>query len=600
MKAAVLTYRGLLQRSLLAAIFLGLYVGCQEQAVDDDDATAADDDISATDDDTTTEDSCADTPGQVICIEGVAIHCSEDGITENTEVCDQQCCEGLGCSSCCPGEMSCLDNDVVTCSEDGIQWQIMEVCDVDAGFACRDGACVELCQNPDEVNGNRGCVFYTMDLAHLCDYLLDSCYGVPVDSVIAVVNDGEIGSTVVVDEYQDGSWGTIRTSYVDGRSSQLIELPSKPPMWTGLYERFAFRLTSTAPVFAYQFQPTATISINEGMALIPASSNSTSYWVKDWCCLEDSNVEEYWELFRSMLAIVGTRDNTAVCVTPSVPTEDGDGVEAAEPGQTLEVTIQEGDVLQIRPAEFNTSLDSTLIESDAPVAVFVGHPAAYIPSLGIGSVGHIEEQLLGREVFGSDYVAARIYPRNDAPALPEDALWHVTAGDQAVELTFTGHNEVNGLPIGGHASLVPGETLELFTDGTVANPGDFHVSGSEWFVLTQYMTGNGSTLETEGDPCMVQTIPPERFRADYAVYALEGWNHHVLTITRQPDVPILLDGLDIETHWDFSLAGISAEFEVLRIEIEAGHHFLESTLPFGLVVVGEESSSPYCYFGGFR
>ena len=577
-------------------------LGCPESSPgDDDDATHADDDTTEADDDSVTEDPCAGSPGEVLCVDGVAIHCSEEGITESTELCDPLCCEGLGCSLCCPGATSCLDQDVATCGEDGLEWLVTDICDVDGGFACRDGACVDLCQEPDENNGNRGCIYFTVDLPHVCDHFFDLlCSMGPPISAIAVVNDNEIGANIIIEEQQDGVWTEVGGGLVAERSGRVFDLGSKAPVWAGLYERFAFRLTSTIPVFAFQFQPPEATSSNEGMALVPVDSMSTNYVVKDWCCSSDSLVEEQQDELKASLIVVGIQNDTEVDLILSVATEPADDLPAIAPGELFEQSLQEGDVLHLRPEEYNTSFDNTLIESSLPVAAFVGHPAAVIPSYSGGSSGHAAEQLLGRGVFGTDYVAARIFPRNVSPELPEDAMWHLTAGDEAVDLTFTADLEVNGLPIGNQAALAPGETLELFVDGSVENPGDFHVEGTAWFSLTQYMTSSDAVSPAAGDACMVQTVPPDRFRSDYAIYALEGWGRHELILTRQPDVPILLDDLDIDLFWEPTIAGISVEYEVLRVPIDEGVHFLESTSSFGLLAAGEEFRSPYCFLGGFR
>ena len=567
----------------------------------DDDSITQDDD---SDDDTTADDPCSESPSAVLCENGVATYCDECGHTTATDHCDteleEQCCEGLGCAACCPGNLSCDGQDVVRCADDGQTWSVVETCEVESGFACQDGACTYLCGDPDVANGNRGCEFMAVDLATLCNVYPSQACG-PTESwgiAVAVVNDNEIEAHVRFEDNAGGSWSTIESGTLSALDGELFQLSMNPVVGTGLHEGSVYRLVSSVPVFAYQFKHVIPISLNEASTLIPVASLSTEYIVKDWCCAGQNLVEEQQDGLKSQVTLVGIHDGTVADVTVTVATEDGTNIEAMDAGGVLHVDLDEGVVVQIRPLEYNTGLDGTSVDSDLPIAIFVSHPLAFVPpTTMVYGGGRVEEQLLGREWLSNRYVAGRIFPRNDPP---DDAYWHAMALDDMVDLEFMANVGVNGLPDGNLDTILPGEVLEFYTDGTSSNPGDFIVTAANDFMLTQYMAGAFDAGIELGDACMVQVVPPEAFRTDYAVYTLPGWERHVLTITREADAPVYLDGLDVDTNWDPVCSDLVEGYQFLRVDVDAGPHFLTSSVPFGLIVAGVEWISSYCYLGGFE
>ena len=74
------------------------------------------------------------------------------------------CVENLWCVRCVPDTQLCDGNNVVMCSHDGSAVNVLETCDISMGFTCRDGACVNLCDEAIRQRSYLGCEFFATDL----------------------------------------------------------------------------------------------------------------------------------------------------------------------------------------------------------------------------------------------------------------------------------------------------------------------------------------------------------------------------------------------------------------------------------------------------
>src|SRR6185295_12544694 len=61
-------------------------------------------------------------------------------------------------------EKTCDGFDVQQCSSDGQTKTKIETCDGEKGFACRSGACVNLCDDAAKNRSNVGCEYWPVDL----------------------------------------------------------------------------------------------------------------------------------------------------------------------------------------------------------------------------------------------------------------------------------------------------------------------------------------------------------------------------------------------------------------------------------------------------
>src|SRR5690606_32727078 len=85
----------------------------------------------------------------------------ESDCAESGEV----CAPSLGaCAACVPGRGRCDENVAYRCDATGSGYDLVDTCDPEAGEACRDGGCVNLCARAAERRSNVGCEYWAVDL----------------------------------------------------------------------------------------------------------------------------------------------------------------------------------------------------------------------------------------------------------------------------------------------------------------------------------------------------------------------------------------------------------------------------------------------------
>jgi len=577
----------LLYWSLLLLVPLLIMAGCTPEppgGKPDDDDTAWDDD--AGDDDTAPTDICDDFPGEIICDGNTEVVCDAAGDIASTEDCDTangfSCWPYLGCVLCYPGTRWCDGNTVMECSADGLASTQAEVCDEQQGEVCEGGTCVSLCDMAEQQSSSIGCKFYGIDMEQNHDAPTEP-YAIVVSNVHETVN-----ARVDVETKVGGTWTAFQQEYVAPQDLAIFEFPGAEIVGSGLGEGYAYRVTSNIPVIAYQFNPLdgSGSYTTDASLMLPASAFDVVYRTPAWGS----------QYGNSSINVVAEVDGTQVTVTPTVATLSGTGVPAGQAGVAMApITLNEGDVLQVS-SQANTSLDGSLVEATERVGVFSGCQCANIPS-SCTACDHVEEQIFGLQRWGVEYVGVQLPARTNPP---EYAIWHIMAGDVPTTLTFTAEAGTTGLPPGNTANLTAGQSMELQIQGTATNPGDFYVSGTEAFLITQYMIGSSCAGAT-GDPCMVQGVPIEQFLDSYVVLVPTSWVTDKMTITREPGVTITVDGVDVNAWPTWSQTSmVAGMFEVIRIDVTDGTHVLEGTGPFGVQVVGYDDWDSYCYPGGLN
>ena len=536
------------------------------------------------DDDTPVGDVCDDSPNEVICQGDQAITCDVNGDPAGTEDCDTAagfyCFPGMGCIDCYPGQRWCEGPDVVECAADGLSYNVVETCNELAGLACDGGLCVSLCDQAEQQRSSIGCTFFGVDMEQDAGHV-----SLPYAIVVSNVNE-TVAARVKVESKSAGVWTEVGFEEIAPQSLATFSLNNNQISGTGLVQGNAYKVTSHIPVIAYQFNPLDGVSSysSDASLLLPVSAYDVAYYLPAWGS----------QYGNSDLVVVAEVDGTQVTVTPTTATAAGSGVNAGQAGIPMApIAMNEGDVLQIVGAASSSTMEGSLIESSERVAVFGGHSCANIPSANTWC-DHVEEQVFGLQTWGVEYLAARLPARANPP---EISLWHFMAGDETTTLTFEAHPEVGGLP--GTTTLNPGQVWEAQVTGTTANPGDFLVTGTEAFLVTQYMIGElwGGDI---GDPCMVQAVPVEQYLDNYVVLVPPTWVIDKMTLTRTPGDQIFVNGVDVDSWPQWServMVGI--DWEVVRIEIPTdGAYVLEGTGPFGVQVVGYDDYDSYCYPGG--
>ncbi|HEY6461780.1 MAG TPA: hypothetical protein VIY73_16555, partial [Polyangiaceae bacterium] len=106
--------------------------------------------------------------GATRCAGAVLQTCSTSATWNTTTDCSasgEVCSTALGaCATCDPGAMQCQGQDIVACDSAGQTWVPSSTCDPGKGFACRQGACQQLCQQASAEQSNVGCEYWGADL----------------------------------------------------------------------------------------------------------------------------------------------------------------------------------------------------------------------------------------------------------------------------------------------------------------------------------------------------------------------------------------------------------------------------------------------------
>lgn len=281
---------------------------------------------------------------------------------------------GFRCAPCRPREGRCMDNLPQICADDGSMWVDQPECVIEDGFACRDGACVNLCQEALDQQSYLGCEFYGVDLDNAAISGLRNAAA--QQYAIVVSNPGQIATPVWVEinEAPFGSAPMIReierstvlggdlevfelpAREVDGASSNELCLPgdrtcsvggetclcsrgdTEPPCFcrnsptaSGLNDGThtavtsnAYRVRSSLPIIAYQFNPLDNVQVfsNDASLLLPTSAIDTTYTVAGWPQTiadglpsmpdRDFDPGSVGEDLRATLTVVGTAPSTMV------------------------------------------------------------------------------------------------------------------------------------------------------------------------------------------------------------------------------------------------------------------------------------------------
>jgi len=577
----------------IAFIAGSLLVGCTPTPWGADDDVGGDDDVWDDDagDDDVDSDICDDYPGEIICDGETAVTCDMHGDVAGTEDCDTandfHCWQLLGCVMCYPGTRWCDGNLVMECAADGQSASVAEQCDTAAGEVCDNGACITLCEQAEQEGSTIGCEFFAVDLDQHDSGPETIQYAVALSNT-----DVALTAQVEVATYSNGAWVGVWNDAVGPHSLATVLLNDKHVDDTAIHEGGAYRITSNIPIIAYQFNPVdgGSSYLSDASLLLPVAAYDSVYRVPGWDEANDGFGNQH-----SSLNVVASVDGTTVIVTPTCNTLAGSGVPASSPGVPIQVTLDQGDYLQV--ASNGSSLAGTLVETHptTPVAVFAGHECALIPT-NYCCCDHLEEQVFGIQTWGESYVAARI-PHRGPPA--EDILWQIIAGNDPVSLTFDAHGDVTGLP--GPTTLQPGDELRIWVTGSASNPGDFSVSGTDAFLLVQYMvSAYASPNSSLGDPAMVQAVPVEQYLDSYVVLVPGTWDQDYMIITRAAGATVAVDGTSIDawTGWSEAAAIGSSGYEAVRIAVTDGVHVLDGSDPFGVVVVGFDMHDSYAYPGG--
>ena len=370
----------------------------------------------------------------------------------------------------------------------------------------------------------------------------------------------------------------------------------------------AFRIRSSAPIVAYQFNVFENAYSNDASLLLPTNALGNIYRVLGWPAGHPILVGGLNIIDRSAVTIVGTAPNTEVTVKPTWRIKGNPPIAATMAGGEIVVTLGPFDVLNLETdnATFSdepttmADLSGTLVQSSRPVAVFSGVETTSAP----GSVltiptapgwneddtcclDHLEEQMFPVEAVGKAYVVTRSPIRSTGSYHEPDVLRFVGVAETATVTT--------SLPAPFDSfTLQPGEVKTTWTQTDITVLADKPVIVGQILISNQYIDGPWT-----GDPSLTIMPPVEQYRTEYIILTPGSWTTNWVVIAAEIGSDVTLDGAAaagcIVTPAG-SLEGV--DYESRRCPLTEGVHALSGDKPFGVIAYGYGNAGSYAFAGG--
>lgn len=453
------------------------------------------------------------------------------------------------------------------------------------------GQIPETCEQSMLSQSTVGCLFYAIDMdSH--DLAETGQYAVAVANV-----QKDQSANVTIERKQGNVWNVIAgPTQITKLNLSTFNLPDQHTDDSMIGKGFAYRVKSDVPVIAYQFNPVdgQNSFLSDAAMLYPVTAwDHINHAITFTSTTDNTNTPQ-----RGYASAVAYVDNTKITVTPSVATKAGAGVPAGVAGQPFDIILNEGDVLSVAINQIGTSLSGTTFESDkaTPFGMFAGLECALIPA-NTCCCDHMEEQISGVRLWGKNFVASRVPPRN--VAAPETSLWQLYGSEDDTTVTIVADPQVTGLPP-NPIKLKKGQVVEFYAGGTMKEPGDFEITSDKPIAVMNYMTGAENLPDQfldVGDPLSVQMPAVEQFLPRYVILVPGTWINDFGVFTRMAGAVITIDGVPIADNL-FNPVGNSG-FEVARVPLPDGIHVLDGDeTPFSVIVVGYDQYDSYGYLAG--
>ena len=348
----------------------------------------------------------------------------------------------------------------------------------------------------------------------------------------------------------------------------------------------AYRLRTSAPVAAYQFNPLDNEDVfsNDGSLLIPRHTFDTDYYALTYQGLVRRPDRKD---FNGYVTVVAWQDATEVTVTPSVDVRAGQGAAAIAAGTPTVFTLNAFDVLNLEGAS-GADLSGSRVQVtggvDATVAVFAGHEAVAIINPGASCCAdHIEEMMLPTSTWGNEYAIARSKLRTD-----EADVLRIMAQVDGTTVTISSSASCPTLAAGAFCEIEISEDVEIVS--------------SEPVLIGHYLK---STIGPDpldpfgsigsGDPSLAIAVPIEQYRSTYSFLVPSEYAKQYISVVATVGATLTLDGSDISSQ----LTAMGANGRgAARIEVSPGQHKLNCAGGCGLEVYGYSDAVSYFFAGG--
>lgn len=522
-------------------------------------------------------------------IEAVEVDCGAKGqICDDEKVCVVCRAGDRRCRDCTGQSEDCNPNIVEQCSDDEAGYAQVQECGADMKTdICWQGACTNACKLAESQNSYAGCQFFAADLDNAA---IDDMSNASAQQYAVVVANPQRVPVEVSVEQNDAPFGQdVKTKLVEKKlvapgDLEVFKLPrrevdgsSEHGINDGTHSAVssnAYRVTSTFPISAYQFNPLENVHVfsNDASLLLPVAALGSRYTVVGWPQTignspnpdQDFDHTSSNEDLRAFLTVVGARESTHLQV--ELGRRVGEVVQAAnipisKPGQVLDLNIGPFDVVNLETSGLNGDFTGSRVIADKPVAVFVGSEASDVPMFGTYATrqccaDHLEEQLLPDSSASTQYIVGRMPPR--AKALNNAAL-------PGAPLGVAEMNEPEWIRVAATRDVRTHvrTTLEAPDDdfwieprdvATLRADRDFVILADQPVHVLEALASQGVTGIPKqypgGDPSIIAVPPVDQFRKDYIFLTPDKYAFDFVTIVAPLGAAIELDGEPLPSYCD--------------------------------------------------
>jgi IgGFc binding protein len=477
------------------------------------------------------------------------------------------------------------------------------------------------CEAAMKMRSNIGCEYWAADLDNSENQLDNAAGG---QFAVAVANIGDHGAADVEVHINNAEQGDaldlelVETAMIDEKDLYIFKLPRRdvdgenikknvddgPQTW--LSSR-AFRITSTVPVVAYQFNTLNQVFSNDASLLLPTSGIGKDHLVVGYSPSGPIDFDigpVKAPRNRAYVTVLGVEEDTSVEVVPSYNIEGGTGVDPIKKNTLASFNIGPFDVLNLETIFMKTTkvpdLSGTTVKSDKPVVVFFGTDMSLVtnPKTTEDSCcgEHIEQQILPSEAMGYQFVVSHSAQRDTGT--PEEDYYRIMAYSDGTQVT------TNLMGANSAFSLDRGQYHEFFsrTGFTVDSTGPLHVA--------QILVAAGDTTAYIGDSALLYIPAIEQRRGLYIFTTGKGFSRNHAVISMEEGVDAMIDGVDVKTSPDCHgplIDGLlnGTNYEAWTCDFKDGVHTVHSGNapenakdPLGVYSYGYYNAGSYAYPAG--
>jgi hypothetical protein len=541
------------------------------------------------------------------------------------------CADNLGCVACNPAFGNvCQGNDVVMCNADGTIGPVVTTCALEA---CSNGQCGGACAAAEQNRSYLGCEYWPVDLDNAIEVFgpelfpgsgcgLSSPDAKVVTSPVCVQGNMHVGecdwnndctaapgamcknvATCALDAFHSpyaivvsnpqtdavmvtltnaaglSKTVTVAPGAVASIFPQSLGFPDQTVNHSGI-ETKAYKLTSTKPIVAYQFNPLNNVAVfsNDASLLLPRHTYDTKYLGVTYKTLKRRPQRNDYNGYLTVVA--SGPGQTMVTVKATAAVRPGQNVPAMGQGATQTFMLSQFQTLNLE-AGADADLSGSAITCSQPCGVFVGHEATglYQGTSATCCADHLEDQLFPTSTWGKVYVVTKSKDRTKKVA----DMIRVMAQKDNTTITF------NPPQTGCAGALGPGEYCDVFITG------DVEVSSAEPILVGHYLLSNGGADMDAGDPAIAFAVPTEQYRKEYTLLVPMQYNANFMSLVAPKAGTVTLDGTDVTGM----LASFgSGEYKAGRVSVNAGQHKLECSEGCGVEIYGWSDAVSYLFAGG--